>query len=91
VIGGYNLYAQRLINTYLFDCDSDSVFTTTGHCDTIPLFHSTNEPAELEDKAAVHHSGSATLLSLVRLCAILTGPHDVAAPESQGTDSAKRG
>jgi hypothetical protein len=45
----------------------------------------------LEDKAAVQYSGSAYLLSLVRLCAILTGPHDVAAPDSQDTDSVKRG
>jgi hypothetical protein len=44
----------------------------------------------LEDKAAVQYSGSATLSSLVRLCAILTGPHDVAASDSQDTDSAKR-
>jgi hypothetical protein len=45
----------------------------------------------LEDKAAVQDSGSATLSSRFRLSAILTGPHDVAAPESQDTDSAKRG
>jgi hypothetical protein len=78
-------------DTYPFDCDTDSVFTTTGHSDIFPILFIP------QTSLLTWRQGGSSRFRLrhpfvsVSAQRFFDGPHDVAAPDSQDTDSAKRG